>query len=363
MPDTLPPIHSALIAPLEAPYYSLTFSCYHNVVLIPGKACFEARNFMADIREEIDELKKKLDAVILAHTYQPGDIQDCADYVGDSYGLSVQASRTDASVIIFCGVRFMAETAAILNPSRKVILPEPLAGCPMADMITPKDLQTLKAQHPNHLVMCYVNSTAEIKALSDVCCTSSNAEMIAQQLPADRGIIFVPDRYLGSWVQEKTGRAMVLWDGLCPTHFRILPEKILAMRKVHPEADLLIHPEAPHECRILADAVLSTGGMCNYVAASGKKEFIIATETGILHTLKKNNPGKEFFPVSKDIICPNMKRGSLLSVKNALLGVGGERIIVEKEIALKAYRSLEKMLELSGDSAANRSSNQSGSLS
>lgn len=322
------------------------------------KGMLGGRNPMTDIREEITELKEKLDAVILAHTYQPGDVQDCADYVGDSYGLSVRASRTSASVIIFCGVRFMAETAAILNPSRKVILPEPLAGCPMADMITTRDLQNLKAQYPNHLVMCYVNSTAEIKALSDVCCTSANAELIARQLPADRGIIFVPDRYLGSWVEERTGRNMVLWDGLCPTHLRILPDKILAVRKLHPEADLLIHPEAPHECRILADAVLSTGGMCSYVAASPKKEFIIATETGILHTLKKNNPGKEFFPVSKDILCPNMKRGSLLSIKNALLGVGGERITVVKEIALKACQSLEKMLELSGDAATSRSSNQ-----
>jgi quinolinate synthase len=313
---------------------------------------------MADIRDEIVDLKKKLDAVILAHTYQPSDIQDCADYVGDSYGLSVRASRTDASTIIFCGVRFMAETAAILNPSRKVILPEPLAGCPMADMITAQDLQNLKAQHPNHLVMCYVNSTAEIKALSDVCCTSANAEMIARQLPVDRGIIFVPDRYLGSWVQERTGRDMVLWDGLCPTHLRILPEKIVAARKAHLEADLLIHPEAPHECRVLADAVLSTGGMCNYAASSPKKEFIIATETGILHTLKKNNPDKEFFPVSKDILCPNMKRGSLLSVKNAILGIGGERITVDKEIALKAYRSLEKMLEFSGDAVTSSSSTQ-----
>jgi quinolinate synthase len=313
---------------------------------------------MADIRDEIASLKKKLDAVILAHAYQPGDIQDCADYVGDSYGLSVQASRTDASVIIFCGVRFMAETAAILNPSRKVILPEPLAGCPMADMITPKDLQRLKAQHPKHLVMCYVNSTAEIKALSDVCCTSANAEMIARQLPADRGIIFVPDRYLGSWVQEKTGRDMVLWDGLCPTHLRILPEKMLFARNLHPGADVLIHPEAPHECRVLADAVLSTGGMCRYVAESPKNEFIIATETGILHTLKKNNPDKEFYPVSKDILCPNMKRGSLRSVKNALQGIGGERITVNLEIARKAYRSLQKMLELAGTAETSQSSGQ-----
>ncbi len=303
---------------------------------------------MVDIREEIVALKKERDAVILAHTYQPGSVQDCADYVGDSYGLSVEASRTTASVIIFCGVRFMAETAAILNPSRTVILPEPHAGCPMADMITPGELQELKAQHPGHIVMCYVNSTAEIKALSDVCCTSSNALTIASKFPAGRGIIFVPDRHLGSWVQEQTGREMILWDGFCPTHLRIEPGMIAAARKAHPDAEVLIHPEATHECRVLADAVLSTGGMCSYVAASDKKEFIIATETGLLHTLGKNNPDKRFFAVSEEVVCPNMKRGSLLSVKNALMGTDGETVSVKKEIAARALRSLERMLVMSG---------------
>ena len=303
---------------------------------------------MDDIRQEIASLKKERGAVILAHTYQPGSVQDCADYVGDSYGLSVEAKRTDASLIIFCGVRFMAETAAILNPSRRVILPEPLAGCPMADMIQAHELRELKARHPDHLVMCYVNSTAEIKALSDVCCTSSNAEHIARKLPAGRGIIFVPDRHLGSWVQERTGRTMVLWNGLCPTHLRIRPDMILAARQSHPGAELLIHPEAPHECRVLADAVLSTGGMCRHVAASEKQDFIIATETGILHTLRRQNPGKRFFAVSDQVVCPNMKRGSLLSIRNALRGTGGEVITVEKGIAAKALRALERMLELGG---------------
>ena len=303
---------------------------------------------MPDICEEIAALKRERDAVILAHTYQPGAVQDCADYVGDSYGLSVEATRTTASLIIFCGVRFMAETAAILNPSRTVILPEPLAGCPMADMITAEELLELKARHPDHLVMCYVNSTAEIKALSDVCCTSSNAEKIARKLPPGRGIIFVPDRHLGSWVQERTGREMVLWDGFCPTHLRIEPGMIVEARKAHPDAEVLIHPEATHECRALADAVLSTGGMCTHVAESSRSEFIIATETGILHTLEKNNPGKHFHAVSDGVVCPNMKRTSLLSVKHALMGVAGERITVEKEIAAKALGALEKMLELGG---------------
>jgi quinolinate synthase len=302
---------------------------------------------MSDWRDEIAALKKERDAVILAHTYQPGEVQDCADYVGDSYGLSVAASKAEAAVIVFCGVRFMAETAAILNPSRRVILPEPRAGCPMADMITPEELKELKAQHPDHLVMCYVNSTAEIKALSDVCCTSSNAERIARSLPADRGIIFVPDQYLGSWVRELTGREMVLWNGLCPTHLRITPDLIRAARKAHPGAELLIHPEATEECRKLADAVLSTGGMCDYAATSTGREFIIATENGLLHTLRKQNPGKSFFSVSDSVICPNMKRGSLASLRNALLGTGGEYIVVEEETAKQALQSIEKMLRLS----------------
>ena len=302
---------------------------------------------MVDIHEEISQLKKERNAVILAHTYQPGSVQDIADFVGDSYGLSVEATRTEASMIVFCGVRFMAETAAILNTSRPVVLPESLAGCPMAEMITAQELIELKKKHPHHLVMCYVNSTAEIKALSDVCCTSSNALTIAQKLPADREIIFVPDRHLGSWVQEKTGREMVLWDGFCPTHLRITTDMIVSARSEHPDAEVLIHPEAPHECRELADAVLSTGGMCSYVAKSDVSEFIIATEIGLLHTLKKNNPTKQFFALSDAVICPNMKRGTLLSVKYALMGVGGETVKVDKNIAASALKSLEKMLELS----------------
>ena len=303
---------------------------------------------MPELRDEIAALKKERDAIILAHTYQPGELQDCADYVGDSYGLSVAARKAEASTIIFCGVRFMAETAAILNPSRRVILPEPLAGCPMADMIAPEELKELKAQYPDHLVMCYVNSTAEIKALSDVCCTSSNAERIARRLPAGRGIIFVPDQYLGSWVKERTGREMVLWNGLCPTHLRITPDLLRAARMAHPGAEILIHPEATYECRELADAVLSTGGMCDYAASSSRDEFIIATETGLLHTLRKQNPDKKFFPVSDTVICPNMKRGSLASLRAALLGTGGERIVVEEKTARLALRSIEEMLRLGG---------------
>ena len=300
------------------------------------------------LREEIAALKQEKGAVILAHTYQPAEVQDCADYVGDSYGLSLEARRARAERIIFCGVRFMAETAALLNPSGAVILAEPTAGCPMADMITVPDLVRLKARYPDHLVLCYVNSTADIKALSDVCVTSANAVDIVLRLPPDRGIIFVPDRHLGDWVRERTGRELVLWNGLCPTHLRIRPEMIRAARNSHPGAEVLIHPEAPGECRRLADAVLSTGGMCRRAEESAGDEFIIATETGLLHTLRRRNPGKRFYPVSEEVVCPNMKRGSLLSVRRALEGTGGEVITVPPEIAPGALCALERMLEWGG---------------
>ncbi len=296
---------------------------------------------------EIEQLKKEKKAVILAHTYQPGEVQDIADYVGDSYGLSVEASKVSAEMIIFCGVRFMAETAAILNPSRTVILPEPDAGCPMADMITADELQELKNKYPDYLVMCYVNSTAEIKALSDVCCTSSNAVKIAKKLPSDKGIIFVPDMHLGSYVQEQTGRKMFLWEGFCPTHARISPQMLKDARDKYKNALIMIHPEAPHECRILADLVFSTGQMCDYVKGSSCKEFVIATETGILHSLEKSNPDKTFIPLSAQLNCPNMKKGNLLSVKKALEGNCGEIIRIGENVSRSALVSLKKMLELS----------------
>ena len=296
--------------------------------------------------DEIRSLARKRRAVILAHYYCPDEVQEAADYVGDSLGLARTAAAASAEVIVFAGVHFMAETASILCPDKKVVLTHPGAGCPMADMITPEDLKELKTQYPDHLVMCYVNSTVDIKALSDVCCTSANAEQIASRLPEDRSIIFVPDQYLGSWVMERTGREMILWNGLCPTHLRITPDLIRAAHNAHPDAEILVHPEATHECRELADAVLSTGGMCDYAEASSCKEFIIATENGLLHTLRTRNPDKSFFPVSETIICPNMKRGSLVSLRNALRGTGGEHIVVEEETAKQAQRSIDEMLRL-----------------
>jgi len=302
---------------------------------------------MASIAEKIRSLARQQNAVILAHTYQPADVQDVADYVGDSYGLSIEASRTPADIIVFCGVMFMAETAAILNPKKRVLIPEPGAGCPMADMITADELSRLKVQYPGHIVVCYVNSTADIKALSDICCTSSNALRIVQKIPADRGVIFVPDKHLGGWVQEKTGRSMVLWDGFCPTHARITPDLITAVRAQHPEATVLIHPEAPKASRDLADHVFSTGGMCDFVKKDGGREYIIATETGIIHTLSKQNPGKRFYAVSEHALCPNMKKISIELVAETLEGAAGQVVAVPEEIAAKARRSLSKMIEMS----------------
>lgn len=295
----------------------------------------------------ISELKARRNAIILAHTYQPREVQDVADFVGDSYGLSVEAAKATADCIVFCGVRFMAETAALLNPSRPVILAEPNAGCPMADMIEASDLVELRAAHPNHLVMCYVNSTAEVKALSDVCCTSSNAVTIARRLESGRGIVFVPDQHLGDFVQEQTGREMVLWKGFCPTHHHITVEMLASARKKFPGAPVLIHPEAPRECRHMADQVLSTGGMCSFVKSDSAREYVIATELGIIHTLERQNPDKVFHAIDRHITCPNMKMGSLDGVVRALEGSGGEVVRVAESIAARARASLERMLELS----------------
>jgi quinolinate synthase len=302
---------------------------------------------MQEILKKIEILKKEKNAVILSHTYQPAEIQDIADYVGDSYQLSVEATKTSADVIIFCGVMFMAETAAILNPNKKVFIPEPSSGCPMADMITVKELLFLKDKYPDYEVVCYVNSLAEIKALSDVCCTSSNAIKIVSNIPEDKGIIFIPDKHLGEWIKEKTQRNIILWDGFCPTHVRITAEKILAAKKEHPDAIVLVHPEVPKEARMLADYVFSTGGMCNFVSKDNHKEYIIGTETGIIHTLKKNNLNKKFYPVSDLAICPNMKKTNLELVAETLDGKGGKEVKVPQEISDKARKSLQRMLEMS----------------
>jgi quinolinate synthase len=296
---------------------------------------------------KLSALKTAKKAVILAHTYQPPEIQDIADFVGDSYGLSVEATKTSAETIIFCGVMFMAETAAILNPKKTVIIPEPSAGCPMADMITAPDLIRLKEEYPDRIVICYVNSTAEIKALSDICCTSSNALKIVLALPPEKGIIFIPDKHLGSFVQEKSGRDMMFWNGFCPTHAKIKPEMIAQARSMHPGAIVLIHPEAPMESRHSADKVLSTGGMCDFVKNSDACDFIVATEKGILHTLLTRNPAKRFYSLTADLTCPNMKKTTIEKVVSSLEGTGGKRVSVDPALAAKAYESLKRMLEMS----------------
>lgn len=297
------------------------------------------------IIEKIQTLKKQRNAVILAHNYQPGEIQDVADFTGDSLGLSVQASETDADVIVFCGVLFMAETAAILSPDKTVLLPDKGAGCPMADMINAAQLGQLKDQHPEALVVCYVNSTAEVKALSDYCCTSGNALELVQTLPRQQEIIFVPDKNLGGFIVERTGRPMILWPGYCSTHVRILPADVKSARQEHPNAVVLAHPECSPEVRALADELLSTGGMLKFAKTSNNDEFIIATEKGIIHSLKKQNPEKQFHPITEKAVCPNMKKISLEKVVWALEDMQ-YKITVPEPICSKARRSLDRMLEV-----------------
>jgi quinolinate synthase len=298
-----------------------------------------------EITEKIRKLKKERNAVILAHNYQLPEIQDIADYVGDSLGLSIQASNTVADVIVFCGVYFMAETAKILSPAKTVLIPDAKAGCPMADMITAAELDKLKARHPGARVLCYVNTTAQVKAKCDVCCTSGNAEKIVRDLfcPGDE-IIFVPDRYLATWIAGLLGRNFIVWPGYCPTHVKILPEDIIRKKKLHPQAEVLVHPECPPAVTALADRVLSTEGMCRRAGTPGVEEFIIGTETGILHRLKKENPGKAFYPASDRALCPNMKRTTLEKVLWSLQEVEHE-VTVPEEIMHKAAICLQKMID------------------
>jgi len=297
-----------------------------------------------ELIEKISRLKKERNAVILAHNYQLPEIQDMADYVGDSLGLSIQASKTKADVIVFCGVYFMAETAKILSPDKTVLIPDKNAGCPMADMITAEELRELKAGHPGAKVLCYVNTTADVKAECDVCCTSGNAEKIVRELfHPDDEIIFVPDQYLAVWIAGRLGRKFILWHGFCPTHVRILPEDIQKKRSLYPGAEVLVHPECPPAITALADQVLSTEGMCRYIQASNVREFIIGTELGILHRMKKENPDKAFYPASERATCPNMKRTTLEKVLWSLEEVGHE-VLVPEDIMQKAKTCLQKMM-------------------
>ena len=295
--------------------------------------------------KQIEKLKAERHAVILAHNYQPGEIQELADFTGDSLGLSIQASRTDADVIVFCGVRFMAETAAILSPDKTVLLPEKTAGCPMADMIDAEQLHQLKQKNPDALVVCYVNSSAEVKAESDYCCTSANAVEIVNSLPEDKRIIFVPDRHLGQFVAERTGRKLILWPGYCTTHVLITVDDIKAAREKYPEAIVMAHPECTEPVKEISDELLSTGQMLKFAAKSNAKRFIIATEKGIIHTLKKQNPEAEFYPASERAICPNMKKISIDKVIASLEKMQ-YKIMVDETIRVKAKKALDRMVEM-----------------
>jgi len=281
--------------------------------------------------------------MILAHNYQPGEVQDIADFTGDSLELARKATNIHTSVVVFCGVHFMAETAAILNPDKTVLLPSSDVGCPMADMCTGEQLRTLKAQHPGAKVLCYVNSTAEVKAESDLCVTSANSVAVAQSLPADQQTIFVPDRHLGSYTAEKLGREFILWPGCCPIHARLTADHIVAARAAFPDAPVLVHPECPKPVRDAADAVLSTSGMCRYVKGRPEKAFIIGTETGILHRLRRENPGTLFHPLSEQAVCPNMKKITLEKILCCLRDMRPV-VTVPKPISERARHSIEAML-------------------
>lgn len=301
---------------------------------------------MQTIEERIQELKRERGAIIIAHNYQADEVQAIADFTGDSLELSRKAAELEEDVVVFCGVHFMAETAAILSPEKQILLPDQFAGCPMADMITAEQLRAKKAEHPGAVLICYVNSSAAVKAECDLCCTSSNAMAIVASVPEDKEIIFVPDTHLGHYVQKMLGREMIIWDGYCPTHSRIREVDIRREKEEHPNAVVMAHPECPLAIRDLADKLLSTGQMCSYARESDETEFIVATEMGILYRLRNENPGKKFYAVSERALCPNMKKIDLEKILWALEDMK-YRVTVPEEIANKARRSIEDMLKLS----------------
>lgn len=302
-------------------------------------------NSNLDLINRIIKLKKEKDAVILAHNYQIGEVQDIADFLGDSLQLSIEASKTRHKIIIFCGVHFMAETSKIISPDRKVLLPDKNSGCPMADMIDASKLKELKSENPGALVVCYVNSSAEVKAESDICCTSSNAVNVVKSIPAGKKIIFIPDKYLGDYVQKQTGKKLILWNGYCPTHVMINVKDIIQIKKENLDAVIIVHPECTPEVINIADKVASTGGMIKYVKNSRKNKFIIGTEIGIIHRLKKENPDKTFLPATSKAICPNMK---LTNLEKILWSLEEERyeIKIPEEIIRKARSAIDRMIAI-----------------
>lgn len=299
----------------------------------------------SELTARIERLKKARQAIILAHNYQRGEVQEIADYVGDSLGLSRAASATAARVIVFCGVYFMAESASILNPDKTVLLPVKEAGCPLADMLDARQLMEWKAQYPGRPVVTYINSTAEVKAESDVCCTSANAVSIVNSMESDE-VLFGPDMNLGAYVQGRTRKKLIIWKGYCATHAWVRYEEISAAKREHPGAKVIAHPECMPEVLSLADHVCSTSGMSAYAHESDASEFIIVTEGGMLHRLKKENPEKRFYLASKRLLCPNMKMTTLDSVAGALERME-HRVSVSEDIRRRASAALERMLELS----------------
>ncbi len=311
----------------------------------------EAIDPTLDLFAEIDRLKKEKNAVILAHYYQEPDIQDIADYIGDSLGLSQQAAKTNAEVIVFAGVHFMAETAKILSPKKKVLLPDLKAGCSLSDSCPPHLFAKFKERYPNHVVITYVNCTAELKAMSDIVCTSSNAVQIVNSLPKDQPIIFGPDRNLGRYVAQKTGRELVLWNGACMVHEIFSQQRILKLKSQHPNAKFIAHPECEEVILSMADYIGSTTGLLKYTIENPAKEFIVATESGIIHQMEKSNPDKTFIPAPPNTTCacndcPHMKRNTLeklyLCLKNEL-----PEITLPETVIQQAQKPIERMLEIS----------------
>jgi quinolinate synthase len=311
----------------------------------------EAIDPRLDLVEEINRLKKEKNAVILAHYYQEPEIQDIADYIGDSLGLSQEAAKTDASMIVFAGVHFMAETAKILSPSKKVLLPDLKAGCSLSDSCPPHLFAKFKEQYPDHVVITYVNCTAELKALSDIVCTSSNAVQIVESLPKDQKIIFGPDKNLGDYVKRKTGRDLVLWNGACMVHEIFSQEKIDKLREQYPDAKFIAHPECEEHILRKADYIGSTTGLLKYTMQSDVNTFIVATESGIIHQMKKANPSKTFIPAPPNNACacndcPHMKLNTLEKLYNAMRFELPE-IELSEDIIFRARRPIERMLEIS----------------
>ena len=300
---------------------------------------------MNNLVAEIKRLKQERNAVILAHIYQPAEIQDIADFIGDSLDLSRRAAETDADVIVFCGVHFMAETANILSPDKIVLLPDITAGCEMADMITAEELAKKRAENPDAVVVSYVNTTAAVKALTDICCTSANAVQIVESIPKDKDIIFAPDRNLGGYIAKSTNRSMDLWDGCCPIHHALPVEEVLKAKEAHPNALVLAHPECRDEVLALADHINGTMGLVRFAEASDADEFIVVTVRGTLHQMNKRCPNKKFYLASEMLDCHNMSNNTLEKVKTALETLSPQ-VVVPEDVRVKAKACLEKMLDV-----------------